>query len=891
MGGELRAMGSLPFGVQAFEYLREAVIVVDENLNVIFLNTFASQLYEVSQEKVLCQKIVDIFIEEWLTPKDSQGSIDSLNKKGFWSGEYYHIKKNGQRFSVLVSITTINDPSGVTRGQIYVIHPLYRAKFARDIDDVNTSGQQLDSVASDSDIGVHNLANLIDADALQSMMDDLYAVTKIGFAVIDLKGNVLAATGWQDICTKFHRTNPQTLWNCLESDIVLTQGVVQGEFKTYKCKNNMWDIVTPIVIGKNHVGNLFSGQFFFDDETIDKDQFAAQAERFGFDKVAYLTALDNVPRWNRAVVRNLMQFYVKLSEMISKLSYSNFKLSKSLSTQRLIEQQLRLSHHDLKHAQEVAKTGSWRLNVQTNELTWSDETYRMFGVPSSGHLTYERFLEFVHTDDRELVTQSWNAALRGAIYDLEHRIIVNKTVFWVHEKAELEFAEDGTLVGGFGTVQDITEHKLDQQKLRRLNRALRAISNSNQVLMRATDETAFLQQGCRIIVEDCGYALVWIGFAVEDAAKTVKPMAYAGLDKGYIDSLNITWADTERGQGPTGWAIRTGQPQICANMSCDLNFAPWRKQALDRGYVSSIVLPLIFEGKTFGALNIYSPEPNPFSTEEVKLLAELASDFAHGIMMLRIRAAAKKAEEAWRLSEEKFSKAFDQSPAAMSITRLLDGRYVEVNQTFLDLLGYSRQEVINHTSPELNIFANPFTAGEFIEIFRGKSIHNVEMTFRTKTGELLRTIVSIEKISINNQDHIITTFVDISRRKKAEEQLSRAKAEWEQTFDALPELIAIMDDKHRILRVNKAMAQTLGLKAEQCIGLPCYECVHLTNVPPDMCPHTQTMNDGEEHIVQLYEERLGGDIIVSTTPLKDKDGKTFASVHVVRSAKRFNLSK
>ena len=224
------------------------------------------------------------------------------------------------------------------------------------------------------------------------MMDDLYAVTKIGFAVIDLKGNVLAATGWQDICTKFHRANPQTLWNCLESDLLLTQGVAPGEFKTYKCKNNMWDIVTPIVIGKNHVGNLFSGQFFFDDETIDRSQFAEQAEKFGFDKDAYLSALDSVPRWNRAVVRNLMQFYVKLSEMISKLSYSNFKLSKSLSTQKLIERQLRQSHHDLKHAQEVAKTGSWRLNVQTNELTWSDETYRMFGLPSSDHLTYERFL-------------------------------------------------------------------------------------------------------------------------------------------------------------------------------------------------------------------------------------------------------------------------------------------------------------------------------------------------------------------------------------------------------------------------------------------------------------------------------------------------------------------
>jgi PAS domain S-box-containing protein len=454
----------------------------------------------------------------------------------------------------------------------------------------------------------------------------------------------------------------------------------------------------------------------------------------------------------------------------------------------------------------------------------------------------------------------------------------------------LEFADDGTLIGAFGTVQDITEHKTDEQKLRRLNRALRAISNSNQVLMRATDEAAFLQQGCRIVVEDCGYTLVWIGFALDDDAKTVKPMAYAGFDKGYIESLKITWADTERGQGPTGRAIRTGKPQICADMRCDPQFAIWRPKALERGYASSIVLPLLSEGKAFGALNIYSKDPNPFSDNEVKLLTELASDFSHGIMLLRMRAATKQAEEAWRLSEERFSKAFNQSPAAISITRLSDGRYVDVNQTFLDVLGYSRDEVINHTSPELSVFANPNAAKEFLELFsKGKSIHNVELTFKTKSDKLLPTIVSIEKISINNEDHIITTFVDITRRKQAEEQLSRAKSEWEQTFDALPDLIAIMDGKHRILRVNKAMAQSLGVKAEQCIGLPCYQCVHGTQIPPELCPHSQTMRDGEEHTVSLYEPRLGGDILVSTTPLKDENGKTFASVHVVRSTKRFNF--
>jgi PAS domain S-box-containing protein len=879
-------LGSLPLGVEAFEHLQDAVIVVDSENNVVYVNSSATKLFSSSKENILGKKTSETFTDFYLSPEDSQTFEASLHEKGSWSGKKRVFPKHdSEGFIANISFAVIRNSTGKRQGTTIVITPNNETVMSSK--NADNSKEKSDFLSEEPDIERQELANIIDADTLQSMMDELYKVTKIGFAIIDLKGNVLASAGWQDICVKFHRTNPQTLWNCLESDIVLTQGVPKGEFKTYKCRNNMWDIVTPITIGNKHVGNLFSGQFFFDDETVDRNLFAQQAEKYGFDKEAYLSALDRVPRWNRAVVMNLMQFYAKLSQMISRLSFTNLKLTKSLSDQKQIEKRLRQNHHDLTHAQEVAKTGSWRLNIQENELQWSDESYRIFNVPKGTPLTYDTFLGFVHPEDKKRVDESWKAALRGDPYDLEHRIVVNGVIFWVHEKAELEFADDGSLIGAFGTVQDITEHKVDEEKLRKLNRALRAISNSNQALMRATDEAAFLQQGCRIIVEDCGYRLVWIGFAQNDEAKSVKPMAYAGFDKGYIDSLRITWADTERGQGPTGRAIRTGHPQICGDMHVDPNFAIWRSQALERGYVSSVVLPLLSEGKAFGAISIYSREPNPFTEDEVKLLTELASDFSHGIMLLRMRSAAKRAEEAWRLSEERFSKAFNQSPAAISITRLADGRYVDVNQTFLELLEYRREEVIGHTSPELNVFANPNAPKEFFEIFKKeKSFRNVEVTFRTKSGKLLPTIVSVEKISINNQDHMITTFVNITRRKQAEEQVSRAKEEWERTFDALPDLIAIIDNKHRILRVNKAMAESLGVKAEQCIGLPCYQCVHGAKMPPEICPHVQTLEDGKEHIVKLHEERFGGDILVSTSPLKDEDGKVFASVHVVRYARK-----
>ena len=133
---------------------------------------------------------------------------------------------------------------------------------------------------------------------------------------------------------------------------------------------------------------------------------------------------------------------------------------------RRVQEALRQSQADLNRAQAVAHTGSWRLNVRRNELVWSDETWRIFGVPPGVPLTYETFLATVHPEDREFVDRKWKAALRGEPYDLEHRIVGGDTVKWVRERAELEFDSQGVLLGGFGTTQDITERKRAEEDLR-----------------------------------------------------------------------------------------------------------------------------------------------------------------------------------------------------------------------------------------------------------------------------------------------------------------------------------------------------------------------------------------------------------------------------------------
>ena len=170
-----------------------------------------------------------------------------------------------------------------------------------------------------------------------------------------------------------------------------------------------------------------------------------------------------------------------------------------------------------------------------------------------------------------------------------------------------------------GVNLDITERKQKEEELRRLNRTLTALGKSSKAMMRARKRVGISQDVCRIIVEDCGHAMVWIGFAEDDDARTVRPVAYAGFEEGYIETLKITWADTPRGRGPTGTAIRTGQPSICRNMQTDPLFKPWREEAIKRGYASSVVVPLMDGGKAIGAINIYSREPDPFTKDEVTL--------------------------------------------------------------------------------------------------------------------------------------------------------------------------------------------------------------------------------------------------------------------------------
>jgi PAS domain S-box-containing protein len=139
-------------------------------------------------------------------------------------------------------------------------------------------------------------------------------------------------------------------------------------------------------------------------------------------------------------------------------------------------------------------------------------------------------------------------------------------------------------------------------------------------------------------------------------------------------------------------------------------------------------------------------------------------------------------------------------------------------------------------------------------------------------------LVTVSYVEMFNAVRVYTT--DITQRKHAEEALMRAKQEWERTFDAVPDLIAILDNNHRILRGNRAMAQALGVEPQDLVGKICYEQMHRTACPPDICPHSELLRDGQGHAAELRELDL--DLLVTVSPLLDDQGRLLGSIHVAR---------
>jgi PAS domain S-box-containing protein len=346
---------------------------------------------------------------------------------------------------------------------------------------------------------------------------------------------------------------------------------------------------------------------------------------------------------------------------------------------------------------------------------------------------------------------------------------------------------EGHIYGAVLAQVDITELKKKEIELNKLNRALRALSRSSELMIRAKDEARYMKDVCRIVVADCGYSMAWIGLALYDEGKTIKPVCYSGFDRGYLDTLKLTWADTKRGQGPTGTAVRTGKISSCKNMLTDPNFSPWRKEALKRGYASSIAFPLMSEGRAFAAITIYSREPDPFFEDEITLFSKLADNLAYGIMALRSRITHAMLEKSLTDSHEELNAMIENMPLVMLLLDR-DRKIRKMNSAAVDFIRSQDSEIEDRRAGNvmhcINSINSPQGCGLSPDCFncalrriitdtfeKGISHKNVEMQFTRKQNDTLKKmtfLVSTTLIHSSNEILCLVCFDDITERKEAE---------------------------------------------------------------------------------------------------------------------------
>ncbi len=243
----------------------------------------------------------------------------------------------------------------------------------------------------------------------------------------------------------------------------------------------------------------------------------------------------------------------------------------------------------------------------------------------------------------------------------------------------------------------------------------------------------------------------------------------------------------------------------------------------------------------------------------------------------------KRVERALKESEEKYRGIFNDSVAAVYAFDT-EKRFLDSNQAGLDLLGYSLKELLNMSIPDVD--ADPKSVlPAHSRLLEGERLVNYEHQLKRKDGGIITVLNNSRPLtdSDGKVTGMLSTLIDITERKRAENEIIRAKEEWERTFNAVSDPMIVLDKQHKIVRANQAMADALGVTPQGVVGLNCYTVVHGTAEPPWFCPHSRLLIEGREQTAEIFEEGLGGDFLISVSPLLDSDGQVVGAVHTARN--------
>ena len=599
-----------------------------------------------------------------------------------------------------------------------------------------------------------NILDLIDFKKIDTLLEGFKKSTGFVTAIIDLNGKVLSKSGWMQICTEYHCIKPETSKKCTISYTELAEILAQGEkYHFYKCLNGLVDVAVPIVINGEHIANLFSCQFFFEEPDI--SFFKKQAKKYGFDEEKYITALKNVPVVSKEKVKTAMDLLLNMTKLISETTLQkldpkelnkNIRKKEELFTKAFRSSPIAITITDRSSGKYIEVNKSWC------------SIYGYTAEEAIGHTPAE--LGIIDSETRRKIIDDLKT--KGSLTNVE-LLLRNKT----GEYRTILFSSENIELGDepcvLSTGIDITDRKRAEEKFKSVFES----ANVGKSITLPTGEINVNETFCNML----GYTSEelqnkkWQDITPEDEIPTVQECLEPML-KGKKDS------------------VRFEKRYICKNGShiwADVSVSIRRDD---------------------------HNKPLYFITTSIDITER------------------KHLEEEQRISAELFSNAFHVGPAGMTITRIADGKFLDTNESFCKLFEFNRDEVIGHTSTELNLWT-PEERNKLIQqqIMSG-GLHNFEILARSKTGRLINILFSSKQMELKGEACHITTMIDITELKQAETVLQESEERFRTIVEGSPDPIFIQTEK-KFAYLNPAAIRLFGAeKPEDLLGKPVMDRFH-----------------------------------------------------------------
>ncbi len=484
-----------------------------------------------------------------------------------------------------------------------------------------------------------HITDFLDKETIQALMEQFYEVTRLPMSILDMEGDIIVGVGWQDICTNFHRANPKSSAMCLESDLELTKGIPKGEYRIYKCKNNMWDAATPLFIEDRKMGNIFMGQFFFDDETPDEDMFRRQARYYGFDEDAYIEAFRRVPVFSREHIHRTMVFFAAFADLIASLSYNRTTLSTALAERDRLIGSMQAIQATLRSYIDNAPVAVIVIDGRGNYIDVNPMASTMAGYSREEFLSM-KFTEVIPPESQTAIMKSFRHLITtGSLYDEGPFVGKNgKSGYWSLNAVRV--SPDRFLA----FVQDITESRQTTERLEK--------SRENYRLLFENQPTGFALH--EILLDENGdpfdYRFIDVNPAFEKLTGFSREQVIGRTVLEIMPQTEPIWINTY------GRVAQTGEPE--------------RLEA----YSSSI-------GKHF-SVTVYRSQPGQFVTSFLDITER------------------KTMELALQESEEKMD-LFLNATTELVFLKDASLKHVFVNDAYLSFLGKTREETLGKTDFEL----------------------------------------------------------------------------------------------------------------------------------------------------------------------------------------------